>query len=1396
MSYTKYDYGKIKIGIASPEKIEEWSYGEVTKPETINYRTLRPEKDGLFCEKTFGTTKEWECSCGKFKGIRYKGVVCDKCSVEVSHFKVRRERVGHITLATPVVHIWFYRSVPSRLGLLLNMTVIQLRSVIYFEKYIVIDPGDVPDLAKMDLLSDDEYYEKREQHGDRFRAGIGGEALKEILIDLDLELESAELRQKIAKSRVVDRRKISRLSLIESFINSSNRPEWMILNIVPVIPPELRPMVQLDGGRFATSDLNDLYRRLINRNNRLKKLLSLKAPDIIVKNEKRMLQESVDALFDNSRRKRVVKSGNRSLKSLSDILKGKQGRFRQNLLGKRVDYSGRSVIVVGPDLKLHQCGLPRKMALELFKPFIMSKLMKQGLAHNVKSAKKMIDSQHPDVANILEMVVKNHPVILNRAPTLHRLGMQAFEPILIDENAIRLHPLVCTAYNADFDGDQMAVHVPLSSNSQIEAWTLMLSSYNLLDPANGYPIVRPSQDMILGAYNLTLIRDGFLGEGKYFSSREEIIRASEVGFVHLQAKILLKKEDDKGFLETSAGRVIFSDVLPKGEALIDRVIRDKDIKDIIFEVFKKYGFYQTAVMLDKMKDTCFDYSTIFSNTISVEDIIVPDDKQKTIEKAKQEVLEINNQYQNGIITNEERYQKTISLWTYISDKVGNDMISNLEKDQAGYNSLYIMANSGARGSKQQIRQLGALRGLMAKPSGEIIELPILSNFKEGLSVLEYFISTHGARKGLSDTALKTADAGYLTRKLVDISQDVTVAIDDCGTINGINLYSIKSGDEVIEKLSMRVEGRYTAEPILSPYTGEMILGEGQLIVEEICQIIDELDIETIRIRNVVTCDASRGICRKCYGLNLANRRMCNIGDAVGIVASQSIGQPGTQLTMRTFHVGGTATSEVKDPEFKLDVDSIILSRPKTLVQNKDNKFVIPRRGYMTLATIFGAYKVKDFKEITVKDQQKVNIGDVFGLNKNGEETKSPKIGYIVFSLDEKEFFHIGSSYEKALDVGGVFEKGEKEFIAKNEVIYTYDPYTEPIIVEKDGTIRYQDIIEGKTLRVEIDEYIGVANKKITEFREENLEPRLNIELKDGDSMQVDLPIGAILQVKDNQKVEVGDIVSNKIRTAQKTTDITGGLPRVQEIFEARHPLKATVIAEIEGEIQIGETIKSKKIVSVVNEFGDEIKHIIPINKLLLVRTGDIVKAGDPLCEGVLDPHDILRVNGEIELYRFVLRNIQEVYKKQGVDINDKHIGVIVRQMLRRVEIVDSGDTIYMKGDLVDKYKLRNENKNVLKEGGKPAIAKSVLLGLTKASLNTDSFISSASFQETTKVLTNAAIKNSYDELVGVKENVIIGNKIPAGTGKSDYEDVTVYRSVPGDLDFIAMTQEDISFSEE
>ncbi|OHD58637.1 MAG: DNA-directed RNA polymerase subunit beta', partial [Spirochaetes bacterium GWF1_41_5] len=1108
----------------------------------------------------------------------------------------------------------------------------------------------------------------------------------------------------------------------------------------------------------------------------------------IIKNEKRMLQEAVDALFDNTRRKRAVKgAGNRPLKSLSDILKGKQGRFRQNLLGKRVDYSGRSVVVVGPELKLHQCGLPKKMALELFKPFIMKKLVEKKLVFNIKSAGRLIENEYPEVWKVLEEVAKEHPVMLNRAPTLHRLGIQAFEPILTDGKAIRLHPLVCTAFNADFDGDQMAVHVPLTAEAQIECWLLMLSAKNLLDPANGDPVVNPTQDMILGIYYLTSVKRGASGEGKYFSTPEEAEYAAESREIDYMA--LIKIKINGKWTETTAGRVIFNRIIPDDIIFVNHVLDSKGIENIISLVYRKAGPFQTAKMLDSIKDLGFHYSTLFGATFSLEDIIVPPSKSEYIDSAHKQMRDVLTQYHNGVITNDERYQRVISIWTHANEEITREMMNDLRNDKNGFNPVYIMTTSGARGSRQQIRQLAGMRGLMAKPSGEIIEMPIIANFKEGLSVLEYFISTHGARKGLSDTALKTADAGYLTRRLVDIAQDVVISTEDCGTINGVDMVPIMTGDEIIEKLSERIIGRFTAEPVRNPMNNQLIIDTNEYITEEIAEKIDELNITRVKIRAVITCDAPFGICKKCYGKNLATGQIVNIGEAVGIIAAQSIGQPGTQLTMRTFHIGGAAAGEVKNPQFKLSHDCVLIDLPSNLITGEEGKMVVPRKSSMAVARVYEYYEVKNLTKIMVQDKQRVIAGEEIAEDNKKNVIKAKQISFVCYDRTRKYLMMRAAEYAIDLEVGGIFEKEKGDFIKEGEVIYRFDPHNEPIIAEKSGIVKLQDVHPGKTVKDEIDELTGIINKKIMETRDEQLEPRVIIVPAEGEPFMSDLPEGSILSVNDGDKISAGFVLARKIRAAQRTRDITGGLPRVQELFEARKPREISVIAAVDGIIEIGSIQKGKRTIYIKTEFGEKVPHVVPAGKALFVRNGDRVKTAELLCEGQASPHDILTVSGEIDVYKFILREVQEVYKLQGVTINDKHIGVIIRQMLKKVCIVEPGDTRYIKDQMVDKFILREENKKVSSEGGQPAIAQNILLGLTKASLNTESFISSASFQETTKVLTNAAIKNSIDYLRGLKENVIIGHKIPAGTGMKFYNNIKSYREVIGDLDVLQVEEE-------
>jgi len=1375
------EFAKIKIKLASPELIRKWSYGEVKKPETINYRTLRPERDGLFCERIFGTTKEYECYCGKFKSIRYKGVVCDRCGVEVTHFKVRRERMGHIELAAPISHIWFYRSVPSRMGLLLDLSMTELRSVLYFEKYIVIDPGDT-DLKMMQLLTEEEYGEYRERYGMSFTAGIGADAVKTLLAGLDLDALSAELREKMMeKGLKTDKRLLKRLEIIEDFRDSGNRPEWMILDAIPVIPPELRPMVQLDGGRFATSDLNDLYRRVINRNNRLKRLIALNAPEIIVRNEKRMLQEAVDALFDNSRKKRVVRGpGNRPLKSLADMLKGKQGRFRQNLLGKRVDYSGRSVIVVGPNLALHQCGLPSLMAMELFKPFIMKKLVDKGIVYNIKRAKTMVETRAPEVWSVLEEVVAEHPILLNRAPTLHRVGIQSFEPVLVEGKAIRLHPLVCHAFNADFDGDQMAVHVPLSLEAQIESWLLMLSAKNLLNPANGLPIVMPTQDMVLGIYFLTKedpSRDN--RKPKIFGSIDEVLTALENKAVVYQDKIILRNEGTR--IETTVGRVVFNSILPKEIGFLNYTLGEKELNTLVSSCYDKNGAAVTAKMLDALKEIGFEAATWYGITIGMEDIKVPKEKKTLIERAENEVAEVYEQYRNGLITNEERYNKIIDIWTAVNEKIAEVMMENLKKDRNGFNPVYMMAHSGARGSKTQIRQLAGMRGLMAKPSGEIIELPIISNFKEGLTMLEYFNSTHGARKGLADTALKTADAGYLTRRLVDIAQDVVITEEDCGTINGIEMSALMEEDNIIESLYDRIVGRFAVDRVRDPRNKEIIVEANQEITENVARRIENSGLKRVKVRTVLTCESVHGVCVKCYGRNLATKSMVDIGEAVGIIAAESIGQPGTQLTMRTFHIGGTAARKAEENSIRLNYPVYISRIDAKIIGKNDGRRVLPRRGTITVNRIYNRLQLSDV-DIQVSDGDTLEPGSVFARSKKEKlDILTPVRAHVM--VKGKELVLIGDPYEVAMKIGSEILVEIGDFLDAKQPITKFDPFSESILTEHSGKVQLISIIPGTTMKREIDEVTGVINNIILDFQDEQLQPKILLIDSEGNELEsYNIPGGAYLTVEDNQDVSAGDVIAKIPRGQAKTKDITGGLPRVADIFEARKPKDAAVLSRVNGTVKFGTISKGKRTVIVEDENGAEFKHLVPLGKHFTVRDSDPVKAGDPLCEGAQNPHDILQINGEHALQSWLVNEIQEVYRLQGVNINDKHIGVIVRQMLKKVEIVDVGDTTFIIGEQVDKYRFKEENERVIRLGGSPACAKPVLLGITRASLNIDSFISAASFQETSRVLTNAAIKGKVDNLRGLKENVIIGHLIPAGTGIKKYKNTELYKNEPGDME--------------
>ncbi|MCU0846592.1 MAG: DNA-directed RNA polymerase subunit beta' [Spirochaetes bacterium] len=1379
------DFRSIKIKLASPDMIREWSYGEVKKPETINYRTLKPERDGLFCEKIFGTTKEWECYCGKFKSIRYKGVICDRCGVEVTHYKVRRERGGHIELAAPVAHIWYYRSVPSRMGLLLDMTVNSLKSVLYYEKYVVIDPGkaEEEDIKRGDVIDEDTYDGLYEKYGDTFIAGMGAAAIKDLLLNIDLDEESRQLRaditNKAAKETKIDKKFIKRLEIIEAFKESGNMPDWMILDVIPVIPPELRPMVQLDGGRFATSDLNDLYRRVINRNNRLKRLLMLRAPEIIVRNEKRMLQEAVDALFDNSRRKRAVKGkGNRPLKSLSDMLKGKQGRFRQNLLGKRVDYSGRSVIVIGPELKLHQCGLPKKMAVELFKPFIMKRLVDKDYVQNIKSSKKMVENERPEVWEVLEEVISEHPVLLNRAPTLHRLGIQAFEPVLVEGKAIRLHPLVCHAYNADFDGDQMAVHVPLSPRAQLECWSLMLSTNNLLSPANGHPVVSPTQDIVLGIFYLTSMLEGAKGTGMFFDDEVEVMRVVDYGQIKMRS--MIKFLMDGEFIETTPGRLIFNKLMPEDYPFINHMVNDKELSKIISNVLRHYGSDVTIRMLDDIKEAGYKYATRFAPTISMSDIIVPTEKKDIIFEEDKKLEAIENEYRNGFITNEERYNRVINLWTNVNEQIAIKMFEELSKSSNGFNPIWVMAQSGARGSKQQIRQLAGMRGLMAKPSGEIIEVPIKANFKEGLTVLEYFISTNGARKGLADTALKTADAGYLTRRLVDIAQDVVISMEDCGTTIGIDVNSIKEGDDIIESLGDRALGRTVLYDLIHPVTNEVICKADEIVTEEIADLIDQLNIDTIEIRSVLTCEARHGVCVKCYGRNLGTAKPVDIGEAVGIIAAQSIGQPGTQLTMRTFHIGGIASRSVEESEIKMNYPIFVKEITSKSIKTEEKKIITVRRGYLIVQRVIDEKAAKDENDIVVKENDKVYSGMVLAKSSDKNEIVAKSSGIV--KINKKKIYILGDPNSIPINVGTELHSKEDKFYERNEILASFDPWFEPILTEIAGRVEFVDVEINKSMREEIDPASNVTKRIIVEYKTEKLQPRVNIQGSSSEPITYLLPKGAHLMVMDSDSVNAGTVLAKIPRSVEKTKDITGGLPRVAELFEARTPKESATLSEIDGTVTIGDTAKNKRKIIVTGEDKNEKEYSIPISKFLRVQDGDFISKGEKVDDGPVDPHEILKIKGPRELQKFLVNEIQEVYRLQGVTINDKHIEVIVRQMLRKVKLSDPGDSSFVIEQIVDKFDFQEENNRVIEEGGKPSTAIPILMGITKAALNTESFISAASFQETTRVLTDAAIKGKVDKLRGLKENVIIGHLIPAGTGIRIYTDVDVYEDEPGDLD--------------
>ncbi|GIV60461.1 DNA-directed RNA polymerase subunit beta' [Rhodocaloribacter litoris] len=1387
----KKNFSSITISLASPESILERSYGEVLKPETINYRSFKPEKDGLFCEKIFGPVKDWECHCGKYKRIRYKGIICDRCGVEVTQKAVRRERMGHITLSVPVVHIWYFKTLPNKIGHLLGLRSKDLEKIIYYENYVVIQPGEAAKLGVEpgQLLSEDEYfnilYQIREDNNrlddddpEKFVAKIGGEAIEMMLKRLDLNRLSQELRFQV-KTETSQQRKseaLKRLAVVEAFREANrkmeNRPEWMVMRVIPVIPPELRPLVPLEGGRFATSDLNDLYRRVIIRNNRLKRLIDIKAPEVILRNEKRMLQEAVDSLFDNSRKANAVRSdSNRALKSLSDMLKGKQGRFRQNLLGKRVDYSGRSVIVVGPELELHQCGLPKEMAVELFKPFIIRKLIERGIVKTVKSAKKVVDRRTADVWDILEKVIEGRPVLLNRAPTLHRLGIQAFQPVLIEGKAIQLHPLVCTAFNADFDGDQMAVHVPLSHDACLEALVLMLSSHNILSPAHGGPIAVPTQDMVLGLYYMTKARAGVKGEGMAFSSTTEVRQAYDQKVVDLHARIRVRL-DGEGLIDTTVGRVLFNEVVPEGVGFINEVLTKKNLRTIIGRVLKATGFPQTARFLDAIKELGFEMATTAGLTFSLSDIVVPEAKEKLIAEANQEVEKARQNYAMGFITENERYNQVIDIWTRTNNRVSEVLFEALKNDRDGFNAIYMMADSGARGSKEQIRQLGGMRGLMAKPqkslvgsAGEIIENPIISNFKEGLSVLEYFISTHGARKGLADTALKTADAGYLTRRLVDVAQDVVVTQHDCGTLRGIRISALKDNEDIVEPLADRILGRVSVHDVIDPLNGELIVSANELIDEEKARRISETSIEEVEIRSALTCESRRGICALCYGRNLATGRLVEVGEAVGVVAAQSIGEPGTQLTLRTFHIGGAAS--------RISAESTIKSKFAGKV-------------------VFENLRIVDFddgerqRDVVLSRQGEVKIVDP----EDGRQLVAYVIPYGAEVLVE-----------------------DGQMVEKDTVLASWDPYNSVILSEVSGTVTFQDIIEGTTYREESDEQTGYREKVIIESRERNLTPAILIDT--GEALrEYPLPVRARLQVDEGDTVQAGQILAKIPRQTAKTRDITGGLPRVTELFEARTPNDPAVVSEIDGVVSFGGRKRGAQEVIVTSRDGSEQRsYLVPLSKHLLVHENDFVRAGDPLSDGQISPQDILSILGPRAVQEYLVNEIQEVYRLQGVTINDKHIEVIVRQMMQKVKVVDPGDTSLLEEDYVDRFVLEELNDNlydkfvvtdpgdselqigeivdrrrlrevnsemkrrdmkpVLVRETQPAVADPILLGITQAALSTDSFISAASFQETTKVLTDAAIHAKTDPLFGLKENVIVGHLIPAGTGQRRFRDLVV-----------------------
>ncbi|MGQ9653753.1 MAG: DNA-directed RNA polymerase subunit beta' [Thermodesulfobacteriota bacterium] len=1347
-------FNAIRISLASPEKIRSWSHGEVKKPETINYRTFKPERDGLFCAKIFGPIKDYECNCGKYRRMKHRGVVCEKCGVEVIHSRVRRERLGHIELASPVAHIWFLKSLPSRIGTLLGITLKDLERVLYFENYIVTDPGDT-DLQEREILSEERYRRKIQEFGEgSFKAGMGAETIRDLLKNMDLATEAERLREEMkATTSEAKRKKIAKqLKVVEAFRFSGNRPEWMILDVIPVLPPDLRPLVPLDGGRFATSDLNDLYRRVINRNNRLKRLYELNAPDIIIRNEKRMLQEAVDVLFDNGRRGKVITGPNkRPLKSLSDMLKGKQGRFRQNLLGKRVDYSGRTVIVVGPNLRLHQCGLPKKMALELFKPFVYRKLEEKGYVTTIKSAKKLVEKETPEVWDCLEEVVTEYPVLLNRAPTLHRLGIQAFEPILIEGKAIQLHPLVCAAFNADFDGDQMAVHVPLSVEAQVEARVLMLSSNNILSPAHGKPIIVPTQEIVLGLYYLTRHREFAKGEGKVFSGPEEVRVAYDVAEVDVHARVKVRLEGQ--LVETTVGRVLLREIVPPEIPfdVYNRPMRKKELANLIDHCYRLAGHKKTVVLADRLKDLGYHFATLAGVSISMKDMIIPETKEEIIREAQAQVQELEEQYAQGWITDGERYNKVVDIWANATEKVAEDMVHRLRTEEItapdgsvveveGFNPIYMMVDSGARGSHLQIRQLAGMRGLMAKPSGEIIETPITANFREGLTVLQYFISTHGARKGLADTALKTANSGYLTRRLVDVCQDVVIQEHDCGTTEGVEMTSLVEGGEIIDEVGDRVLGRIAFDDLENPLAegddDRYIVRANEMIDEEAVRKIKEGGIDRVKIRSVLTCKSRYGLCAMCYGRDLAHGRLVNIGEAVGIIAAQSIGEPGTQLTMRTFHIGGIAAGKAEQSKlYNRHAGKVVYDKLNPL--RKGDDFVVMSR-----------------------------YGAIIIVDDSGRERERYPVIY-----------------------GAYLKVANGQQVERNTLLAEWDPFTTPIITETAGRVKFGDIIDGVTMTEKKDPVTGHSTKVIVETKDPDLRPRVSIKDEKGRTLKVrggehmaryPMPVGALIAVEEGSTVEAGHILAKIPRETTKTKDITGGLPRVAELFEARRPKEYAVISEIDGVVSFGKDTKGKRKVIVTPEVGEPREYMIPKGKHIAVREGDRVLAGEPLMDGPSNPHDILRVKGEKELAKFLVDEVQEVYRLQGVKINDKHIEVIVRQMMRRVRVKEGGDTEFLVGEAVEKHIFDDVNTKVMAQGGRPATAEPLLLGITKAALSTESFVSAASFQETTRVLTDAAVQGRVDLLRGLKENVIMGRLIPAGSGRREYRNMRLEIEAQGE----------------